>query len=915
MSQSSKTTVRLSGSNSSMSCDDHIIVTSKLKVTGWDTQAKPLAWSTRFVLRGFEPEGQCYVELSAFNGKLSLERFRALTLFVPTVVYGWDPNRTNAKGEAAPGHVHTGRYLPLVVASGVEQGCRVLRVKKPSSFYNALERRLWKQAVSEWTRRKEVLFVQTDGDGVVVIERITNEPTPDGSTKMVREVRSLNEADFGAFLKRNGLGVLAAPKTDKRSALVKNLYGYSHEWLQGTSITLEAFGDNTNETREDGIVYVPEDVWVALAHSRDSGNPDNHSADRAHRSRMLKAHCAYIRIVTPSGTIKGEAIRCLHLPSGTIRFHRTNLKQEVRTTDGRIVVAMEPKQPKSHSRFHVQYYTTQRWVLGSNQDIRNSIFSDFFEVYEKAISGQLEVNLQYVIKKMTEDCTESEKSPLLQGQWAAWEWLFMGLKLTNSIGLSSFIWDSHTKFLVNWNKGKLSPRIPCTLRTNVFAWDVAVNAGLVKDTDAEPGFNEIRVLSGRLLCAVVSNARYEEMVQVHGSSDGDDDFDLLFRTISGERVVIVLRTPCGPGEYTVLSFIGDEAAAPASTVCQWNEAEEKVTKATGVTFPVLVVKDQPSRYVPGQVESKLGKAAARQTQEYGHAWIMESIANAVDNPSVGGFSNLIMLWASAHNGEAPVDMIAELSDVIDCLQQSGDKRQYRLISEWVDAHWLQMDMELRAGTITVDPYLWNTRSPRSVWNGTTRVEIGRFSDSEVEDNRKTASYFNLMSYCDRVSAKFNGYRDDAGRWIRGKFQVELAKAYTPHPVFALMAETAGEEEVRTQDTFYRDMCECVAELARTKFDSYAAKKAAFAELDAELEAHLLSGTSSEKNVRIAAFAAAVYRNQSLSHKDGMLFATPRVREAFMSVLRFHMAVWDAQQAAQADRADEMQAISDEQCGW
>ena len=78
---------------------------------------------------------------------------------------------------------------------------------------------------------------------------------------------------------------------------------------------------------------------------------------------------------------------------------------------------------------------------------------------------------------------------------------------------------------------------------------------------------------------------------------------------------------------------------------------------------------------------------------------------------------------------------------------------------------------------------------------------------------------------------------------------------------------------------------------------------------------LLSGTKDEQRTRLAAFSAAVYRNQGLCHRDGVLFATPRIRTAFMSVLRACMKQWDAEQLVKAAHAQEVQTESDAKCAW
>ncbi len=869
------------------------ISTSWIKVEGLEV---PLSWSNRFLLLAPDIRGSLQevaaVTLKAWNQSIPLWRFLELTCWAPRTVYGYDELRKDAKGEPNPGPVNTGCYQPILASK--EPGLRVRKAHKPRDLRGKIETRLWMESVRDWLRSGYVLAGSVKESGVTVLDRVVGLVNP--------QLPVMDVSSFGSVLSRNQLELPSVgPKTDKRVPVITNSYGYSAEYSSLQLLPVKGHGDLFN-----GAFEISRDIAEDLAVS--NWDPNVVSVDQdSHRDRALAARVWSIRVLCPMGTFKGVAVVNDDLPAGTIRSHAENLKTDgIHTTDGKWIIAGEPKSSKEFSRLNIQYFLTHRWLFPLKEEIRQWIFTDAQDVYLAICEGKMDERLANVIAALSkyeredqDGDSDEEESILKETQWAAFRWVRQGLTLRNSWGLTSFVFQGHTAFLRNWREGNLSPKVPCTLRLQIFSESFARLSGLYREEPIPHG--TIRVVGKEgTRCAVVSDSQWLEMIPVHGTCDQDDDFDLFFRLIGGRLQVIVLRTPSGPGEYSVLE--PDELGrdfAPRSTV--YTLLSETTYSKREDYFPELEIGALPPRGVAGT--GRLSKVADRQVTVWGVDFLMESLHRSVENPGVGGLSNLLMLWASAHNGEAPADLPAELSDMIDAVMQGGDQAQFEIITNWVNRKWLEFSHAVETGTVPVDAWLWNKRAPKGVPAGGKFHRLYRFSEEETQ----SSEFCSLLSYADSILKLFSGRN--------GKLQTWLQKNFEPHDCFAAMAEEVGAEKVKVEEDYLfalRAKMQAIeakfavkpADSSQTRVAKLAARKEEYrVSIDPELEAHLASGET------LAAFAAAVYRHQGSTHKDGMLFSTATIRERFLDLVTAFVKLWKDQITKDAELQEELKSVA------
>lgn len=864
----------VSGFSKDPGADDNLVRNKIWVIRKGVKLQRVLDWGSRRALLGSEYRPTDTVRLEPSGLEFSLERFLELACWSPKTVFGWD----NQRGKL----VNTGAYKPILSWLG-EGNLRLRRIKKPRWVRGAVETAVWVQSLKDWCKRTGTQFATTDGEGCTILERVRKaEPG---------KLAELVETDqFGSLLTKCGFEFTEADKLDKRAKPLTNLTGSCRRFDESQVNILVVTGVS------DGAAEISPDLAELVVRS---------SGDHWTVSRGLKAKAFSGRVFCSMGLIKAVFVVNPQLKGLTIRTDARNIKRGVKSTKG-VVVSLEPKGAKRFSRLHVQYWMTHQWLFGGER-LQEQVFTEAFEVFQAIQTESLDLDLEDCMKALTSHCeTREEASVFLQAKWGGFRWKHLGLKLKNSWGLTNFLFQSHLKFLVNFREGNLNPKVPCSIRCQLFNEAFARSAGLFDDP--EPiGFDEVRVVGyevgdDRYPCMIVSEERFKELAPVHGTCDEDDDFDGYFKTYQGRHVVVLLRTPCGPGEYTILNHHEGDFA-PTTRSYHWDRKEDQIIPHVQ-KFPILEPTDGlPTRSGQAEIESQLGQSKPRVTRKYGVAWVCESAARAASSPGIGGLSNLLMCWASVFGGEGPDDQLAELSDVIDVAQAGGDERQAKLVETWLDQHWLELHRTVlegvKRGIETVDPYLWNMRSRKSVKG----VKLHRFTHEECLRSK----WYKAMLYTNDVLKGFLGSRKDG---IKGKLTEWLEGNYEPHGVFQVLADQESEANLKEGVKVLGEIRASMADIeARWETDAEdpsedlkikaEGRKADYLLLDPEIEA-LLLGDGQKLLIPVA---VAIYRSQSRHHRDGMLFASEAIRNAFLDRVEAAMPTWaEAQEVTEADLA-------------
>jgi hypothetical protein len=134
-------------------------------------------------------------------------------------------------------------------------------------------------------------------------------------------------------------------------------------------------------------------------------------------------------------------------------------------------------------------------------------------------------------------------------KWNARAWLMSGRKITESPWLYEQMGYAIAKGLQSKDNKKLRFPVPCAARAQVISQSMASMAG--DDYAIERGTAR---WSEPLEAIVVNDRDWIEMYHSHGGHDLDDFFVAYWRRISGERKIILVRSPNDWGEYSVMDY-------------------------------------------------------------------------------------------------------------------------------------------------------------------------------------------------------------------------------------------------------------------------------------------------------------------------------------------------------------------------
>ena len=447
------------------------------------------------------------------------------------------------------------------------------------------------------------------------------------------------------------------------------------------------------------------------------------------------------RIFTPHGLLKGQMFVRDDLPEGIdVITSYDNLKSEI-TYDGGYQLLAEPQGPKS------RVITDDQTVINfpklfPKADMEIWLKEEYDKMFNHAIEGKLLTNWKSVFMRNfsrdNQDIEDTEAHSRIS--YVGYRWVSMGLSVTDSPWLFETLAVSHAKPLQ-----KRIP-IPCSVYEQVIPESLARMAGY--DRIVEEGtivrINELGV-------HVVNDYDWLEMYESHGGHDEDDFFKLFYRTmesgpLDGKKVVIVVRSPNGHGEYSIFEYIEDE----------WYPTW---TKADGeeISFPTVNGRNWPKRLSDAIREEEVHYSglpsdysptpARPVTDTYSVEDVMADIDTAMNGGNVGRYVNAAMLHSMVIGKHRPVQLCS-LEAAIDGCTQTSDPND-RLA---IDAEADRMIDEVITSGLPVDKDFWYGRFRRIAQkNPQVQTHEGKITQL----NQLCAHYYNEYAKRVRVYAQEN----------------------------------------------------------------------------------------------------------------------------------------------------------------
>jgi hypothetical protein len=366
-----------------------------------------------------------------------------------------------------------------------------------------------------------------------------------------------------------------------------------------------------------------------------------------HRRELLTSGRLEVTTLHGGGQDKGHVFVTADLPAGVdFRFPAGSVKRELRLTDGRIFVGLQPV----HS-------DDQKMCL----DIQSIVnLYPFFKPEKLLAWMQLESELFLSAVRSGEIAglmgrlagVESEGDLAHIGDWHVGEYLLSGGQPMWFAGIVKAIARQHLQRLGS-REEKLRAPAP---GGRYYIFPAAVG-----NRQIAPGYIELDPANAT---AWVSDQDWlDYIVDILGGCDGDDALWILpFTDYDGQRRILAWRSPNQLGEYVLLK------PTAASHVIEWAVPNGRLA------FPQM-----DSRLLPPRIDSvtyqygTLTEASDRHpaVESYSPEAMLSTIARAVNNAGVlGAYCNVLMLCKAIY-GRLSDRLPATLEDVIDGSVKSG----------------------------------------------------------------------------------------------------------------------------------------------------------------------------------------------------------------------------------------------------
>ncbi|HJS83645.1 MAG TPA: hypothetical protein VJ742_12500 [Nitrososphaera sp.] len=495
-----------------------------------------------------------------------------------------------------------------------------------------------------------------------------------------------------------------SPKVAKRLTLITRLAYLAGKFntsdLLIASVNSDEFSNMGNDVKFlDGANVISTELVDKLMTQGSRQFPARVSIEeRARVNKTIdKAGSFSIRILTPEGLIKGDAFAVPREKMGgyDVLYHEENLKTELMSKDFLFVLA--EAHPR-HNRVAWLDEQTDSW-LGTwlfPQEEKDLALRDYLALQIKDLE---EGNFPRVF-----DDPEilSEEGDLIdQFRQQALKWVEGGMKLNQSI----FIFSRISEGMINMFLQPRRPEKDRKLRIPVrCAWNsfVATDAWLAmagyEEDETPKGMTWYHEPTDRM---ILNDETFAEAYERHGGWDLDDMPMWVFRTINGERKVICIRRPNGPGEYSIFDF------KPGTAKPTWERANGEM-----VEFPLIQeigkeghVKRPPFLEELDIIYTGMPEMTKAVDPEYNVAAVVEALKTAMDGfGTFGRWANAQMVF-NRSTGSHRTRQLAPTETIIDTCTQEPTPEKLAAIEKDTQVTLVS----LAVNRVPVDRKLWALR--------------------------------------------------------------------------------------------------------------------------------------------------------------------------------------------------------------
>jgi len=463
--------------------------------------------------------------------------------------------------------------------------------------------------------------------------------------------------------------------------------------------------DQVDRLLDGGFIIHPRLIKAGIDNlptfeAGDTNDPNEYYYNPRMRQKAINdlLHCKVVncRIIGPDTFLKGNALVSKHIPEGIdVISWSGNLKNEILYENGWLFQA-EPQNAKS--RVHTDDQTMINLPqLFTKSEMEYWLTEEYKKMFQEATEGKLLSNWKNIYQRTWRDKSDSEdEEAQARMQYVGYRWVAMGMKVTESPWMFETLATSHAKPM------RTKIPIPCAVYEQIISESLARMAGY--DIEVEEG--TIQRLQA-LEVHVVNDIDWIEMYESHGGHDADDFFKLFYRQfqggdMDGEKVVVVVRSPNGIGEYSIFKYVEGH----------WNP-HWLTSTGEKITFPIVSGRGWPQRLSEALFQqtvayvglpSQINPPPKRVGESYTREDVLTDIRTSMTTGSVGKFVNASMLYSSVFYKHRPLQLCS-LEDAIDGFIQTAIAQDRDAIQE--DA--ITMVNEVIKSGLPVDRALWDSR--------------------------------------------------------------------------------------------------------------------------------------------------------------------------------------------------------------
>ena len=445
------------------------------------------------------------------------------------------------------------------------------------------------------------------------------------------------------------------------------------------------------ELAYDGPVFVSDSFAVRSCFSMADG-----PAKRKHIAMINRGKIGPMigRILMDQGEVKGlvHVVPRQQLGADVV-FHKSALKRELKTDDGRWHYTAFKHKNLHTAMWDMQtMFNNHTWLMTKEQftlDMQ-SVVSDFNKSIE---NGELP---DWIIHQET-DGHKDDSAPQIEHVTSSWKksyirWQQAGFDVTASSNLVYMAFGS----LLNQMRSALKRNTWWVPISNAFTATVTTFDALevMGNFELPQHKRDIVFFDERFGC-IVPTKRFIETADLHDTWDQDGDQAKFIRiklwssspvmSLDGYNhqelretyvipadlevpstleeaidMCVVIRSPNGPGGYSIERF--DAETMPWLRVAEDRVQVIDLAKAPAAMSTLLAATEC------GQINNST--TYSKELFNRDHA--LNMILAQMNNPGVGRYANLIMVWAATFGPSYPDKLPAIGNDVIDCVQQTAD---------------------------------------------------------------------------------------------------------------------------------------------------------------------------------------------------------------------------------------------------